>query len=131
MRQRLHIRATTSSPEIFFDAERRRFSIQGESYPEDTAKFYLPPLRWLKEYLDTADLREPFVLTLDVSYCNSSSTKVLMDLLYLLDKSAEKGRPVTVRWLYDEQNDNAYETGEELQEDIEFFRFKLIGYTTI
>jgi hypothetical protein len=130
MRQRLHIAATASSPEIFFDAERKIFGIRGESYPEDTARFYLPPLRWLKDYLDTAELQEPFVLNLDMPYCNSSSTKVLMDIFYLLETSAKAGRTVTVRWLYDKQNEHAYETGEELREDVEFLHFKLIGHTT-
>lgn len=122
----LKVAATKSSPEVCFDAEDRIFRIAGESYPEDTAKFFIPLFDWLEEYLGSLEPDRAFVLTLDIPYCNSSSTKVLMDLLYLLDKAASNGREVKVNWVYDPDNDNAIETGEELVEDIEFLSFHLV-----
>ena len=124
--ERLEIAATRSSPAVRFDADARLFTIAGESYPENTAKFYLPLLKWLEEYFKSTDSEQAFVLTLDIPYCNSSSTKVLMDLLYLLDSAVAEGRAVTVKWLYDTHNENACETGEELQEDFECLTFDLI-----
>ena len=124
--ERLELAAAKSSPAVCFDAEAQIFSISGESYPEDTAKFYLPLLEWLREYFRSTDPDQAFVFRFDISYCNSSSVKVFMDLLYLLDLTAETGRAVTVEWCYDGENENAFETGEELREDIQFLTFSMI-----
>ncbi len=37
--ENLIIEATKSTPAVHFDAENHVFSIKGESYPENTAKF--------------------------------------------------------------------------------------------
>ncbi|MCP4402408.1 MAG: DUF1987 domain-containing protein [bacterium] len=88
--ERLELTATESSPAVCFDAEKQIFTISGESYPENTAEFYLPVLAWIKEYFNSTGPEQAFVLKLDISYCNSSSTKVLIDLLYLLDTHLQR-----------------------------------------
>jgi hypothetical protein len=77
--ENLEITATKYTPEITFDAGSNVLEIKGETYPENTAEFYAPVFTWLDEYI--AQLQDQQVtLNLEITYFNSSSSKVLMDL---------------------------------------------------
>lgn len=122
--ENLYIAATISSPEVRFDAAQQILEMTGESYPENTAEFYLPIIRVLQEAVREPDL--PFTLSLEIIYANSSSSKVLMDMLDMLDEAAAEGKTVNVNWYYNADNENAKEVGEEFQEDIESLSFHLL-----
>lgn len=122
--ENLYIAATISSPEVRFDAAQQSLEMTGESYPENTAEFYLPIIRVLQEAVREPDL--PFTLSLEIIYANSSSSKVLMDMLDMLDEAAAEGKTVNVNWYYNADNENAKEVGEEFQEDIESLSFHLL-----
>ncbi len=47
----LFIEKTKSTPEIYFDPNQNKLKIKGQSYPENSFKFYEPVLFWLDEYL--------------------------------------------------------------------------------
>ncbi|WP_027183092.1 DUF1987 domain-containing protein [Desulfovibrio inopinatus] len=118
----LQINTTERSPEIFFDFDNNNFIIKGESYPEDVKEFYGPPLTKLEDYLndlEDADVR----FTFEFIYFNSSTAKILMGLFELLDEVAERGNTVSVIWVYEEDDDNMEELGEEFGEDLEHATF--------
>ena len=48
---------------------------------------------------------------------NTSSTKYIIEILDRLEQANEKGRPVTVEWYCDGDNDRELDTVEELRED--------------
>ena len=123
--ENIDIAATVSSPEVHFDAAQQSLSLTGESYPENTAEFYLPILRALQDTLEKKD--QAFTLTLEIIYANSSSSKMLLDMLDLLDEAAAGGKEVTVNWYYDPKNETTREVGEEFREDIEHLTFHLIA----
>ena len=123
--ENVRIAATISSPEVRFDAAKHIVDITGESYPENTAEFYQPVLRILQEALQHPE--QPFTVNLEIIYANSSSSKVLMDIFDMLDEAAANGKPVTVNWYYDPENETALEVGEEFREDLESLDFHLIA----
>jgi hypothetical protein len=123
--ENLHIAATKSSPEIHFDCEQRILEIKGESYPENTAAFYAPVLSWIEVYLDSLKQQDVRV-NMEIIYSNSSSSKVLMDFLELLDEAASKGNSITVNWIYHVENEGALEAGEEFREDLESLTFHFV-----
>jgi hypothetical protein len=120
----LHIAATPNTPEVQFDFAGHQFRLAGESHPEDVSAFYRPILDALEAYLDglgDGACRFDF----EFIYFNSSSAKIVMTLMDRLDEAAEKGAQVTVRWLYDPDDDNMQELGEEFGEDLEHASFEL------
>ncbi len=120
----LKIEPTKFVPEISFDPNSNLLEIRGNSYPENTAEFYGPVFAWLEKYLsgpDTGDI----VVDVELTYFNSSSSKVLMNMFDMLEDAAEKGRKITVNWFYDPEDENILEFGEEFQEDFENAAFNL------
>lgn len=116
--------ATERTPEIDFDFGANAFALRGESYPEDVTTFFGPIIEKLERHLDNqdgADIRFNFELI----YFNSSTAKVLMGLFETLDEAADGGNSVTVTWIYESDDDNMMELGEEFAEDLEHARFVL------
>ena len=120
----IKIEAQERSPEIDFDFSANRFLIKGESYPEDVAAFYGPVIGELEEHLATLDGAE-VSFTFELIYFNSSSAKVLMGLFETLDEAAENGNQVIIIWVYEADDDNMEEMGEEFAEDLENANFEM------
>jgi len=114
-----------STPWIHFDPNQNHLQISGESYPENSAKFYAPMLEWLEGYLNNMQASK---IQVDVKliYFNSSSSKLFMNFFDMLEEAAQNGIYVEVNWIYHEDNDTALECGEEFQEDLDNVCFKLI-----
>lgn len=120
----INIEATDRSPEVAFDFEAGQFALKGESYPEDTARFFGPLLQSLREFIDSAPRRITFDITLQ--YFNSSSAKALMNLFQLLENAAATdGHNVTVNWHYAEDDDAMQEFGEDFAQDFNGCAFNL------
>ena len=126
--ENLVIQGTKYTPEVVFDAGRNILKITGYSYPENAAAFYGPVMEWLHAYLEQGG-QEPIGVSMELIYFNSSSSKILLDLFDLLDDYAEKGLPISVNWIYDAENESAYECGQEFEEDIEHLKFELVKKT--
>ena len=109
--------ATQSTPEINFDPEKNLLVIKGESYPENSFKFYGPILEWLKEYL--SQVEEEVDVEVMISYLNTSSIKSMMGFFDLLEQNYKAGTEINIDWYYEEENELAYETGLEFEELIE------------
>jgi hypothetical protein len=109
--------ATTSTPEIRFEAGTGRLVLRGESYPENAFEFYRPLLEWVAAYLDSSPT-VPLRLDLSLIYLNTSSVKSLFDLLDLLEDAHIRGLNVGVTWYYDPENDRALEMAEEFREEV-------------
>ncbi len=114
-----------STPWIYFDPQQHQLQIKGESYPENSAKFYAPMLDWLETYLNSLS-QDKVQVDIELIYFNSSSSKVFMNFFDRLEEAAQKGIQVKVNWMYDEGNDTALECGEEFQEDLELVSFNLL-----
>lgn len=121
----LFIKAAKSTPAVEFRAD-GNLSLRGESYPEHAVKFYEPVLAWIRDYLDA--MPAPLVLTMDIVYFNSSSSKILMNLFDMLEEAAGDGKDLRVLWRHHEENEIAQECGEEFKEETRALRFDLQSY---
>lgn len=118
------IAATDRSPELNFNFAENSFFIKGESYPEDVTEFYGTSLKALESHLES--LEDATVnFTFELIYFNSSSAKVLMSLFDMLEEAAEEGNTVNIEWIYEQDDDNMEELGEEFGEDLEEANFKM------
>ncbi|MFP4155640.1 MAG: DUF1987 domain-containing protein [Halothiobacillaceae bacterium] len=120
---KLHIPATSDTPEIDFDFGGRRLLIKGESYPESAANFYGPILENTDRFLGGLTADDRVEVHVELRYFNSSSTKMLFTFFDRLNASAESGVRVDLHWYHDIEDDMILEFGEELAED-----FPQMGY---
>jgi hypothetical protein len=114
----LHIPATQSTPGITAVWASGNLSMRGDSYPENSFKFFVPIIEWIKEYL--ADSAEPLHLDLRLLYLNTSSVKGMMDVFDMLEQAHDDGRKVSVSWYYDSENERVAELANEFKEDCSF-----------
>lgn len=122
--ENLSIEKTKFTPEVLLDAETGVLTVRGESYPENTAAFYKPVFKWIKDYFNNKKPDKTKVI-IELYYFNSSSSKVLMNLFEELDDAGEKGVSVVVEWIYDPEDEDSLEFGEEFAEDVEHIEFIL------
>ncbi len=117
--QNFKIEATKYTPSVCLDFENSRFIMCGQSYPENTAKFYKEIFLKFEEFLNSTELDNTVTLDLTLIYLNTSSSKAILILLDILNEAYKKGKKAVVNWRYHKQNEMAYEIGEELQDYIE------------
>ena len=111
----LDIQETKTTPRIIFSEESKTLAISGESYPENTFEFFKPVFEWLNSELTNCD---EFILSVNIRYMNSSSTKCLLDIIDLLAEAAERGCSVSAVWYYDPENERSLDIAQEFEEDV-------------
>ena len=114
--ENLNIEATKYTPVINLDLS-GTISMVGKSYPENTFEFYAPMMDWVKEYFETS-AKDLTTVNLEITYFNSSSSKLFFDFFDLLEESSEDNK-IKINWIYDEENESAEEAGEDFIEDFE------------
>ena len=114
----LTIPGSSSSPVIHADWQAGCLSMQGDSYPENSFELYQPVADWVQAYLEqeTRPLRFEFELL----YLNTSSIRVIMDLLDLAEEHHQQGRAISLCWRYDAGNERVAELASEFREDCTF-----------
>jgi len=96
-------------PTVDFDSTKGTCEISGESFLEETSKFYSPLLEWIKEY---AGKNSSLCFDFKLTYFNTSSSKWIMNILLVLKKFEENGGKLTVNWYY-------FADDPEMKDDIE------------
>lgn len=114
--ERLYRASTKSSPEVDFNPDTGILKISGQSYPENASAFYQELFGWLKDYLPAACGN--IVVELSLSYMNTSSTKCLMDMIYMLEDAFNAGADICINWHYTARNRSMRECGEEFREEL-------------
>lgn len=125
--QNLIIEKTYSTPLIKFESDTGKLMISGESFPENASRFYTPVLQWIRDYVKELSSQKAEV-TFEISYFNSSTSKVFMNIFGILDEAAEDGKDIVVNWLCSKDNESALECGEEFKEDLEKLQFNIIEF---
>jgi hypothetical protein len=120
--QMLHIKATDTSPEIFFSPQNNSFFIRGKSSPEDVRAIYYPVIDWIKIFIDDIlegefknfNAENPIKFQIDLSYFNSSSAKFLYDILQELKRLVTTGFPIAVEWISEEGDTDMADAGTDM-----------------
>jgi hypothetical protein len=122
----IKIQGTEDTPKIILDAENEMMEISGRSLPEDVSAFYEPVLNWLNDYAENPNKKTIFNFKL--TYFNTASSKLLLDILMKLEEMHENGNDVLIRWHYPEDDEDMEEAGEEYA-DIVDVPFEQVGYS--
>jgi hypothetical protein len=116
----LKIEPAEDTPQVNFNKEAGIFEISGKSMPEDVIKFYRPVLDWMEVYKE--DPLPKTIFNFKLIYFNTASSKLILDLLMILEEISEKGHEVLVRWHSVVTDEDMQEAGEEYEDmtDLEF-----------
>jgi len=112
----IQITATDMSPEVMFLFSQNRFSLTGESYPENATAYYAPLIAAVEAYLNETKALS-IEIHVQLCYFNSASTKMLFKLFSVFNSHATKGNTVLLDWVYDEDDETILEFGNELASD--------------
>ena len=110
----LTIEATEDTPFINLD-ENGRILFEGRSLPENVTLFYKPVFEWIDDYVNNP--ANNTYVRIFLNYYNSSSFKCISDILYKLKKIYTKEN-LKVEWVYEEDDQSIFETGEELKSEL-------------
>lgn len=113
----IKILGTEDTPAIMLDSNNELFEIAGRSLPEDVASFYEPALNWLTEYSEKPNAKTIFNFKL--TYFNTASSKILLDILMKLEEIHSAGHEVLVKWYSPEDDEDMQEAGEEYADIVE------------
>jgi len=100
-------------PEVHFNASTGECTLAGESYMEETYKFYIPLMEWLKEYI--IQVQGPITLQIKLIYLNTSTSKCLLDIFEILKNYRDAGGQVTVTWSYLSDDPDMVEEVEDFE----------------
>ncbi|MCL2260066.1 MAG: DUF1987 domain-containing protein [Fibromonadales bacterium] len=121
---RLEKEKTTSTPFVLIDEEKKYMKLEGRSFNENVAEFFKEVNDWLDGYL-TSNFGT-FTFDCAISYFNSSTTKLLLNMLLKMDSHASKEKKIVVNWLTTEDNEIMVECGEDFRDDLNNLQFNLI-----
>jgi len=120
----LTIEGTNKTPGITADPQGGLVEIKGRSHPENTAEFYRPLMDWVDEYV-TGPL-EKTTINIELEYFNTSSSKVLLNILRKFEAIESSKENVLVNWYYEDGDEDDLETGEYFSQILDL-TFKYIG----
>ena len=132
--EKVFIKATTNTPKVVLDPDKMIFEISGESRPQNASKFYIPILQWLDELGNIITKQKDdtalFEFNFRFEYFNSLSAKYILDICKKLSRHSSGGKNISVKWHYEEDDDDMHEVGQEMSRIsklvFEFVEIKLL-----
>lgn len=121
--ENLHIKQDIYTPEIILNTT-GDISIKGKSYPENAFEFFEPIMDWIEQYFESTT-NDKTTINLEITYFNSSTSKVLFDLFDILEENCDS-KDIQVNWIYDKEDESSKEAGEEFIEDFESLKINLL-----
>ena len=123
----LHIKGSEESPEVMLDKASGIFRISGKSYMEDVQAFFDETLQWLETYSKSPNEHTDFEFVIE--YVNTASTKIVLDILGILDKMHKQNHKIKVHWNYYEDDEDMLDLGNEMRDMFELdFEIKEIRF---
>ena len=107
----LKLEGTSKTPHVHFDPSSRLMEIKGRSIPENSIDFYKPLIDWVDRY--GRSVSGSTVLSVQLEYFNTSSSKCILDLFKKLEGIRAQGNEVSVLWHYEEDDEDMLEAGED------------------
>ncbi len=85
------------------------FSITGRSYMENSVEFYAPIKKMINEH------DGPLQVEIGLDFFNTSSSKCLMDLLFIIDRKCTSGSECKIKWSYRTDDEDMRDSAEEFK----------------
>jgi hypothetical protein len=114
--QDIRIESTSSTPQVVF-LSAGNLLLKGRSLIMNVNTFYKPLMEWIA-WLDVAHVK----FTIDFDYFNSASSKVILEMLKLIDCN-NNVKDFDVFWHFEKDDDDVLEIGQIYEEKLRKARF--------
>ncbi|MBW6501020.1 MAG: DUF1987 domain-containing protein [Bacteroidales bacterium] len=111
--EKTHILPTADSPDVLLDPD-GIIKIKGRGMVVNRTVIPDQILNWLDAYLIMPAETTSVIIALE--YLNSFSTKILTAILLKISQVWNKGKNLSIRWYYEEDDDDILERGEYISE---------------
>ena len=103
------------TPSVSLNSDTGECEILGQSYLENTTSFYQGIIDWMRAYVDqkTGAVK----LKLFLTYFNTSSSKCLAEILWILKDYQAEGGSVEVSWHYEDWDEDMRKEGEDFVDE--------------
>ena len=118
--KKLFLEPKETLPGILLERESGKLKIYGKSCPNNPFEFYTPIFEWIDSYMKNPS--EKTILEFYLSYFNTASAKIILDIMKKMENLSISGKEVTIRWVYNENDENLLEAGEDFEKivDVKF-----------
>lgn len=106
----LKLEGSAKTPLVEFNSK-GELLLKGRSIPENSIEFYKPIVEWIDAYGQSVN--STTVLSVQLEYFNTSSSKCILDVFKKLESLA--GTEVSVKWYYEEDDEDMLEAGEDYE----------------
>lgn len=103
---------TKKTPHVHLDIDIPLFEIKGSSFSEMSVEIYNPVIEWVGQNLSALD--KELVCELHFDILNSISHKKIFQTILALNEFVKKGKKIKIKWLYDSNDEDIEEMGEDL-----------------
>ncbi len=115
----LKIESTAITPEINFDIDNNTLSLLKVSKPENAIEFYKPLFDFIDRFeTDVVKPKQIDQITVEFKfdYFNTSSAKIIHQLLTKFKKISRMGIKIDVNWYYPDDDEDMLEDGQMISE---------------
>jgi SiaC family regulatory phosphoprotein len=120
----LTITPTLRTAGVSYNADSNILEISGISIPENADAFFQPMYEWLEQIVKV--YKGKLVVRINLTYFNTSSVRHLLIIIKSL--IAAYRDTLTVQWVYESDDEEIKERGEQLSEVVKFpFEFLTEG----
>ncbi|MGM0597585.1 MAG: DUF1987 domain-containing protein [Myxococcota bacterium] len=121
----VYIKGNIKVPEVYLDKNKGIIQFRGRALPENAKELFIPIFNWIEMYLKTPNSTTRLIFNLE--YFNTSSSKMLTEIIKKLKKLGPQGKKLIVEWHYPEDDEDVLESGEAFEE-ITKINFKYCPY---
>lgn len=113
------------TPEVRLLYKSGEIIIEGISVPENSAEFFIPIIKWVKNYVEQP--QEKTKVSLNLYYTNTSTLHFIYTILEILQNELPNDT-IEILWYYSKDDDDGFELGEDFRDAMnEKIIFKFIG----
>jgi len=112
------LEASKYTPKIEFVYKDKYLRIEGDSYPENAMSVYQPLIERIDDYFRAAS--SALKIDLLIGFINTSSSKMITDIISKLQDYHVKGHNIQLTWFYPEGDIDLRENCELFLEDVLF-----------
>ena len=110
------IERTRKTPYVSFDVEKGMLEITGSLLSTDSQGFFEGLFTFARDYIKTQPQKT--VLKFTIEYFNTSSSKLLLNLLVQFEELLTMGKDVYLEWHYEEDDLDMYDAGKTYEASI-------------
>lgn len=108
--EHLQIKKTKSTPQVDFNGN-GMLTISGRSFSEDPRLFFNPLIEWVRNLsVNTVTLE------IRMDYLNTSSTKMMNELIKTIDANSRVADKV-INWYFEDDDEDMIEVGQIIEEN--------------